>query len=81
MSLRPLSAYQAEPYRPRTPVIAALIVAAALYVGSMFLNWVGVVAADGSYLIVTVLLIVSTVFGWRERDGWTHTSESDPPRS
>jgi hypothetical protein len=55
MPLRPLTAYQAQPYRPRTPVIVALIVVAALYVGSMFLNWVGVVAVDGSYLIVTGL--------------------------
>ena len=55
MPLRPLTTYQAQPYRPRTPVIVALIVVAALYVGSMFLNWVGVVAVDGSYLIVTGL--------------------------
>jgi hypothetical protein len=133
-------------------VIVGLSVVAALYVGSMFLNWVGVVAADGSYLIVTglrqanwilaaagvvvviairlsrtpptgllhfafvaldflaalglyieyidnlgraeadtlkpyvgpgfyvalgatALLIVSTVFGWRERDAWTGSSD------
>lgn len=152
MSLRPLSAYGADPYRPRILVIVGLIVVATLYVGSIFLNWVGVVAADGSYLIVTglgqanwilaiagvvvvfaiflsrtpptgllhfafvavdflaalglyieyidnlgraeadilkpyigpgfsvalgatALLIVSTVFGWRERDAWTGSSE------
>jgi len=55
MPLRPLTAYQEQPYRPRTPVIVTLIVVAALYAGSMFLNWVGVVAVDGSYLIVTGL--------------------------
>jgi uncharacterized membrane protein len=157
MALRPLTAYQPERYRPRIPVIAGLIVVAALYVGSMFLNWAGLVAVDGSYLIVTgfrqanwmlvvaviviviairlsrtpptgflrfgfvaldflvsvglyieyidnlgraeadtmkpylgpgfyialgatALLIISTVFGWRERDAWTGTSEhSSPP--
>jgi uncharacterized membrane protein len=156
MALRPLTAYQVEAYRPRIPVIVGLIVVAALYVGSMFLNWAGVVAVDGSYLIVTglrqanwmlavavvvlvlairlsrapptgflhfgfvaldflvtlglyieyidnlgraeadtmkpylgpgfyialgatALLIVSTVFGWRESDAWTGSSEQSAP--
>jgi hypothetical protein len=156
MALRPLTAYQAERYRPRIPVIVGLIVVAALYVGSMFLNWAGVVAVNGSYLIVTglrqanwmlavgvvvvvlairlsrapptgflhfgfvaldflvtlglyieyidnlgradadtmkpylgpgfyialgatALLIVSTVFGWRERDAWTGSPEHSSP--
>jgi hypothetical protein len=52
MSLKPLSSFQAQPYRPRTTVVAGLAVVAALYTGSMFLNWVGVITAGGSYVIV-----------------------------
>jgi hypothetical protein len=63
VSLRPLSAYGAERYRPRILVIIALSLVAALYVGSMFLNWVGVVTADGSYVIVTGLRQANWMLG------------------
>jgi hypothetical protein len=51
--LKPLSAYQAGPYRPRRLAIVALLLVAFLYVGSMPLHWVGVVTAYGSYVIVS----------------------------
>jgi hypothetical protein len=53
MALRPLSTYQAPPYRPRVAVIAALVAVAVLYAASMPLNWVGVVTSAGAYVIVT----------------------------
>jgi hypothetical protein len=53
VTLQPLSAYQPSPYRPKWPAIAGLFVAAASYVASMPLHWVGVVSPLGSYEIVT----------------------------
>ncbi|MFI5250716.1 MAG: hypothetical protein ACHQTF_12135 [Gemmatimonadales bacterium] len=52
MSLRPLSAYQPRPYRPKWTAIAGLLVAAASYVASMPLPWAGVVSPFGRYEIV-----------------------------
>jgi hypothetical protein len=51
--LKPLSAYQSGPYRPRRAAITALLLVALLYVGSMPLHWVGVVTATGTYVIVS----------------------------
>jgi len=51
MSLSPLSRYQPRPYRPKVPVIVALLTVALLDVASMFLNWVGVITDAGSYVI------------------------------
>ena len=51
--LKPLSAYQSGPYRPRRVAITALFFVALLYVGSMPLHWVGVVTATGTYVIVS----------------------------
>jgi hypothetical protein len=51
--LKPLSAYQSGPYRPRRVAITALLLVALLYTGSMPLHWVGVVTATGSYVIVS----------------------------
>jgi hypothetical protein len=67
--LKPLSAYQAGPYRPRRVAIAALLLTAFLYVGSMPLHWVGVVTATGSYVLAlgaTAVLIAATVVVWRD---------------
>ena len=66
MSLRPLSAYEAGPYRPRRKAIAALLVVAAVYVGSMPLHWVAVISSTGTYEIVDGLqqanwILVGTV--------------------
>jgi hypothetical protein len=51
--LKPLSAYESAPYRPRRVAITALLTAAVLYIGSMPLHWVGVVTSTGSYVIVS----------------------------
>jgi len=66
LSLRPLSAYDAGPYRPRRTAIAALLVASAVYVGSMPLHWVAVISPTGTYEIVDGLqqanwILVGTV--------------------
>ncbi len=49
MTLKPLSEYHAEPYRPRWVAVAGLLAVAAVYVASMPLLWVGVVTATGGY--------------------------------
>ena len=51
--LRPLSAYQPTPYRPKWFAIAGLLIAAASYVVSMPLHWAGVVSPLGSYQLVS----------------------------
>ena len=51
MSLTPLSRYQPPPYRPKVPVIVALLTVAALDAASMPLHWVGVITDAGSYVI------------------------------
>jgi hypothetical protein len=53
LMLQPLSSYQSTPYRPKWPAIIGLVVAAASYVASMPLHWVGVVSPLGGYEIVT----------------------------
>lgn len=55
MPLTPLSAYQPPPYRPKLPVVIALVLVAVVYAASMLLDWVGVITAAGSYVIVTGL--------------------------
>ena len=51
MSLSPLSRYQPPRYRPKVPVIVALLTVALLDVASIFLNWVGVITDAGSYVV------------------------------
>ena len=41
MPLTPLSAYQPPPYRPKLPVVIALVLVAVVYAASMLLDWVG----------------------------------------
>lgn len=53
MTLKPLSAYQPGPYRPRRVAIGAFLAVAAMYLVSVPLHWVGVVTATGSYRIVS----------------------------
>lgn len=53
MSLKPLSAYQPEPYRPRRLAIAGLLAVAAMFLLSLPLNWVGVVTELGQYEMVS----------------------------
>lgn len=52
MPLRPLSEYQPPRYRPKRSVIIAMVLVAAAYAVSMFLNWVGVITPVGNYVIV-----------------------------
>jgi hypothetical protein len=53
VTLKPLSAYQPGPYRPRRVAIAGLLAVAVLYTASMPLHWAGVVTATGGYQLVT----------------------------
>jgi hypothetical protein len=53
VTLKPLSAYQPGPYRPRWVALVGLLAVAVLYAVSMPLHWAGVVTAIGSYQIVS----------------------------
>lgn len=53
MSLKPLSAYQPGPYRPRRLAIAGLLAVAAMFLLSLPLHWVGVVTELGQYEMVS----------------------------
>jgi hypothetical protein len=53
VSLRPLSEYQPEPYRPRWAAIGALVAVAVAFAATMPLGWVGVVTPLGRYVHVS----------------------------
>src|SRR5579864_7463417 len=59
MGLRPLTAYQTAPYRPRILAIAGFVIVAVMFACSMPLRWVGVITESGSYMIA---------------DGWSQAS-------
>jgi hypothetical protein len=55
MPLTPLPELRAPPYRPQILVIVGLVLVALLDGASVFLKWVGVITAGGSYVIANGL--------------------------